>query len=250
MLVVLLLFLDDFMRGQIVRNLIVGLLERLGTTVLKGLDFGDVDIEPWRSVVDSVLRSGDGIFLEKFFKFVFLAVFGVAGKGGLDTDTVLRDCVVTKVIIRIVHLATVLFLVIGQVLFVLFLQTFHLGHGFGQLPGFFLAVNFKVLFVNVPRELRQFVDQLHADIERKNVIRLRLLHFLLVFVLTQFDVSRVGTGRGDCIDAQFLDFNADGKEGDCALEDLFRKGSEILNLIDEILQVAISRLIQNHFLPH
>jgi hypothetical protein len=194
LLVVLLLFLDDFMRGQIVGNLIVGLLECPGATVLEGLDFGDVDIESGRSVVDSVLRSGDGIFLEKFFKFVFLAVFGVAGKGGLDADTVLGDSIVAKVIVRVVHVATVLFLVVRQVFLVLFLQTVHLGHSFGQLTGLFLAVNFKVVLVNIPRELGKLVDQLHADIERQYVIRLRLLHFVLVFVLTQFDVSRVGAG--------------------------------------------------------
>ncbi len=182
------------MWGQIFGNLNVGLLECLGATVLEGLDFGDVNIESGRSVVDSVLRSGDGFFFEKFLKFVFLAVFGVAGKGCLDADTVLGDIIVTKVIIRVVHVATVLFLVVMLVFLVLFLQTVHLGHGLRQLAGLFLAVNFKVVLVNVPRELGQLVDQLHADIERKYVIRLRLLHFLLVFVLTQFDVSRVGAG--------------------------------------------------------
>ncbi len=89
------------------------MLESLGTAVFEGLNFGDVDIEPGRSVVDSVLRSGDDIFLEEFFKFIFLAVFGVAGKGGSDADTVLRESVVTKVIIRVVQVATVLFLVVG-----------------------------------------------------------------------------------------------------------------------------------------
>jgi hypothetical protein len=65
-----------------------------------------------------------------------------------------------------------------------------------------------------------------------------------------FDVSRVGAWRGRQVAAQFLDFDADGEESHCVLEDLFGEGSKVLNLIDEILRVVVFWLVQNHFMPH
>ena len=71
-----------------------------------------------------------------------------------------------------------------------------------------------------------------------------------MLVLVNFDVSKVGDGRGRQVAVQFLDLDADGEESHCVLEDHFSEGSKVLNLIDEILRLVVSRLVHNHFMPH